>query len=330
MAASEPIVETTDNELLMQFVRHRDERAFCQLVERHAPTVMSVCRQVSRDEQDAEDAFQATLLILAGRAGRLSHVSSLGGWLHQVAYRTAVRSGKRRANRREVHLGDEPELEQSDALQEIHCRELQQVMHQERQQIPSRYRNAIVLCYLQGQTRAQAAEHLDCSEAAVKAALAWGRRQLRFRLLKRGLVLSLALATASKAITATKTNLAPSLIDEAVILWFQRAAAGDPAATLSKSVQDLVRNGATMTASSTTKGLTAASIAAVLIAAPLVLLGQISSGPDRAINEPVGIGPLARQRCLDLRLERTDVPRGGRRHNERRREPKGTPSAVTR
>jgi RNA polymerase sigma factor (sigma-70 family) len=186
----------TDNELLMQFARRRSENAFRQLVERHASLVMGVCRQVSRNEQDAEDAFQATLLILARRAHRLLHVTSLGGWLHRVAYRTSLRTVQQ-ARRQTNRIAVESAMDDAkDPLAEIHVREMQRVLHEELQLLPDRYRSAIVLCDLQGMTRAQAADCLDSTESAVKAALARGRRQLRMRLLRRGFALSVALTVA--------------------------------------------------------------------------------------------------------------------------------------
>jgi len=278
MSVSGDTVETTDNELLMQFVRHRDEHAFRQLVERHAALVMSVCRQMTRDEQDAEDAFQATLLILASRAGRLLQITSLGGWLHRVAYRTALRAGRRRARRRESHLAEEPAMKQSDALQEIHSREVQQVLHEELQQIPIRYRNAIVMCDLEGNTRAQAADQLDCTEPAIKAALARGRRQLRLRLLRRGMALSVAIITAKQAIASAQASVTSRLIDATISSCM--GFSGGANLGWSKSVHSLVQEGElVMMLSSMTKPLSAVSIAAALVAAPLILLAQISAEP---------------------------------------------------
>ena len=121
----------TDNELLMQFVRHRNEEAFRQLVERHAAMVMSVCRQVTRSEQDAEDAFQATWLILAHRADRLIRLTSLGGWLHRVAFHTALRAERKRTKLREGCLIEETVIEQEEVLRQIHVREIQRVLHEE-------------------------------------------------------------------------------------------------------------------------------------------------------------------------------------------------------
>jgi RNA polymerase sigma factor (sigma-70 family) len=195
--------DVTDNELLMQFVRHRDEHAFGQLVGRHAPLVMGICRQISLSEQDAEDAFQATFLILTRRSRRLLHVSSLGGWLHRVAFRTALRTTQREVRRRKHPLTFQPAMnDASDPLNDIHLREMQRVLHEELQRLPTRYRDAIVLCDFEQTTRAQAARCLDCTESAIKAALARGRRQLRMRLLRRGFALSLALTVAQDVLAA--------------------------------------------------------------------------------------------------------------------------------
>ena len=278
MCAPQDTAEPTDNELLMLFALHRDEHAFRQLFERHAALVMSVCRQVAWDEQDAEDAFQATLLILGSRANRLLQVTSLGGWLHRVAYRAALRAARRRGRRREGPLADEPAMKEGDALEEIHSRELQQVLHEELQHLPLRYRNAIVLCDLEGNTRTQAAERLDCTEAAIKAALARGRRQLRLRVLRRGVVLTAALAMANQAVASVRAKLAPQLIDAALRSCVGHAPLSGGTAGCSASVQSLAQEGVAMTLFSVTRPLAVASIAAVLIAAPLILLGQVSPG----------------------------------------------------
>ncbi len=215
----------------MQFVRQRDEMAFRQLVERHATMLMSVCRRISRNEEDAEDAFQATLLILAARAHRLTNVTSLAAWLHRVAYRTSARAARRRARRHESSLQEEPPVATHDALQQIHVRELQQIMHEELQNIPGRYRDAIVLCDLEGHTRAQAADQLDRTESAVKAALARGRRKLRFQLLKRGVAMSVVFATARNACAAHSSS-AEKWIELAVKSCIQQGNSGGAARAL--------------------------------------------------------------------------------------------------
>ena len=114
-----PNDQLTDNELLMRYVRHRDEAAMRILVERHGALVMNVCRQVVQDEHHAEDVFQATFLILARWAKRLLHVSSLAGWLHRVAFRTAVRVAQQQRRRREAALTEEPMVDRDEALANI-------------------------------------------------------------------------------------------------------------------------------------------------------------------------------------------------------------------
>jgi len=275
MSVSPNHLVSTDNELLMQFVRYRDEEAFGQLAERHAALLMSVCRRVTQNEQDAEDAFQATLLILARRADRLMGATSLGGWLHRVAFRAAIRARTKSSCENQPRLVVEPAIDEEDALRDIHVREIQRVLHEELSKIASRYRNAIVLCDLEGKTRLEAAEQLDCTEASVKAALARGRRCLRFRLLKRGTLLSWGMITASKAIASTRVS--PDLLQQTVTLGCQQVSARDLSPNVSDSVQTLVSDGvAAMTHSAIVRFITTICIVGGLIAAPLLLAGQIT------------------------------------------------------
>lgn len=266
---------STDNELLMQFARRKDERAFRQLVERHTAMVMRVCRSTSRNEQDAEDAFQATFLILAGRASKLLRISSVGGWLHRVAYRTALRTRARRRRLRETAIVDEPELGRDSTLEQVQERDLQRVVHEELQRLSQSYRNAIVLCDIEGKSRAQAAAQLECTEQALKGTLARGRRQLRLRMLRRGAVLSWGLALINQAVAASPER-SPAAIESLVAACVQQFE-GVETVGCSASVRSLVQEGATLMTWSTMATPAGVITAAVLLlSVPLVLLGQIS------------------------------------------------------
>ena len=142
--------KATDNELLLLFTRYDDEDAFRAIVERHGGLVMNVCRQVLQHLQEAEDVFQATFLILARKAPRMLQQNSLAGWLHQVAYRAALRASK---NRRRQPQQELPEMDSPlpEAFQEVHLREVQQILHEELQKLKTTYREVIILCDLQGQ-----------------------------------------------------------------------------------------------------------------------------------------------------------------------------------
>ncbi len=177
----------TDAQLLELFTSQRGETAelaFRALVERHGPMVFRVCRGVLRDAHDAHDAFQATFLVLLRRAGSLWVRDSLGPWLHQVAYRTAscARSAAARRRRHELRAVEMTARPPNGVDRD----ELGAVVHQELGQLPQRYREAVVLCLLEGLTPEQAARQLNCPVGTVHSRLARGRSILARRLARHG------------------------------------------------------------------------------------------------------------------------------------------------
>jgi RNA polymerase sigma factor (sigma-70 family) len=178
----------TDRQLLEQFVTRRDEEAFAQLVQRHGPMVLGVCRQILRQEQDAEDAFQATFLVLSRKAGSIRSAEALPNWLYGVANRLAARlkAAASRRQTREVALVDAPTSEPGPggALDD-----LGPILHEEIGRLPDKYRIPFVLCYLEGKTNEEAARELGCPPGTVFSRLARAREGLRARLTRRGLVL---------------------------------------------------------------------------------------------------------------------------------------------
>ncbi|BBO36514.1 sigma-70 family RNA polymerase sigma factor [Lacipirellula parvula] len=205
-AVDAPVVAPTDGEQLMRFQRYRDERAFAQVVETHANMVWSVCSQILRHQQDVEDAFQATFLILARKSRSIRATESAAGWLYRVAYRTALLAHSRHRRRNEAPLlADIPSLD--DQLTDIERNEQALRLLDELNSLPARYQQPLVLCYMEGRTRSEAAEQLGVSTQTIKGLLARGTRLLRSRLLRRGVALSAALgivqSTASSAPAAT-------------------------------------------------------------------------------------------------------------------------------
>jgi RNA polymerase sigma factor (sigma-70 family) len=175
----------SDSELLDCFVKERDSAAFRNLVVRHGPVVLQVCRAVLHDSHEADDAFQATFLVLVRKAPSIQDPESLGGWLRGVAYRTAVRSRCRTARRRVIErtLADKSPSEHSH---EELAPELRQMIREELDRIPDSYRQALTLCYLEGLTHQEAASRLGWPVGTVKARLVRGRRLMRERLDRRG------------------------------------------------------------------------------------------------------------------------------------------------
>jgi RNA polymerase sigma factor (sigma-70 family) len=185
--------ELPDAELLARFARQRDEAAFTALVRRHGPMVLAVCRRVVRDGHAAEDAFQGTFLVLARKADSLAQPELLGNWLYGVAYRTAMKA-RRDAAKRRAHETQAVRAQDVGPSEEIDGQDLRAVVDEEINRLPQRYRVPVVLCYLQGQTNAEAARRLGCSRGTIATLLARARDKLRRRLTQRGIGLSVGVA----------------------------------------------------------------------------------------------------------------------------------------
>jgi RNA polymerase sigma factor (sigma-70 family) len=181
--------ELPDGQLLEGFLARRDEAAFAALVRRHGPMVLGVCRRVLRTEQDAEDAFQATFLVLFRKAGTLLRRETVGAWLYGVAYHTALKARaatlKRRAKEQEAR-----ELPRPDAGTDEAAHDLRPLLDRELSRLPARYREAVILCDLQGVTRRDAARQLEVPVGTLSGRLTTARRLLAGRLARHGLVLS--------------------------------------------------------------------------------------------------------------------------------------------
>jgi RNA polymerase sigma factor (sigma-70 family) len=174
-----------DRELLRSFLEQKDEAAFAALVARHGATVLDVCRAVLRDGPDAEDAFQATFLVLARRASSVRRPESLAGWLHGVAYRLAKKAQVAGARRRAVEARA-PAADSVAAADALPWGEVREALHAELARLPERLRAPLVLCYLEGLTRDEAARRLGVRPSTVKGRLQQSRERLRRRLGRRG------------------------------------------------------------------------------------------------------------------------------------------------
>jgi RNA polymerase sigma factor (sigma-70 family) len=201
----------TDGQLLERFVTSRDEAAFELLVWRHGPMVLSVCRRLLPCAQDAEDAFQAAFFVLARKATSITRREGVGGWLYRVAYRAALRAraGAARLARHEQPAVD---LDTAEAPADVPRSDLRPVLDEEINRLPEKYRLAVVLCYLEGKTNQEAAQHLGCPEGTVASRLARGRERLRTRLTRRGVTLSVAALAAVLSRKAASAAPAPALV----------------------------------------------------------------------------------------------------------------------
>jgi RNA polymerase sigma factor (sigma-70 family) len=180
----------TDGELVKCFVSQGDEAAFAALVRRYGPLVLGVCRRVLRHRQDAEDAFQATFLVLLHKAGSIVRPELVGHWLYGVAYFTAKNAKASTARRRNRERQASEMARAQQFSEEDGLSELRHVLDEELSRLPEKYRVPVVLCELQGKNRKEVARHLGCPEGTVSSRLARARQMLRKRLAKRGLALS--------------------------------------------------------------------------------------------------------------------------------------------
>jgi RNA polymerase sigma factor (sigma-70 family) len=191
----------TDAELLERFLARRGadaEEAFAALVQRHGPTVLGVCQRMLPGSHDAEDAFQATFLVLARRAASIDRRERLASWLYSVAVRIAKdarrRSARLRAAERRLMDLSRPELEQTEDRDDVIP-----LLDEELSRLPGRYQSAILTCELEGKSRREAARELGIPEGTLSTYLARGRKLLRERLSRRGVNLGVGtIATASR------------------------------------------------------------------------------------------------------------------------------------
>jgi RNA polymerase sigma factor (sigma-70 family) len=221
-----------DAELVQRFAAVGDASAFELLVWRHGPMVLGVCRRVLRQEQDAEDAFQAAFLALARKAGSVGRRGSVGGWLYRVAHRIALDARERAARRRHRERAAGRRAEAAgvpDPAAEAGGRELWRVLDDELGRLPERCREAFVLCCLEGRSGPEAARELGCAAKAVESRLARARARLRAGLARRGLLPPAVLTAAALCPATAKAGLPPPLVAAAlrtVALAGGRAATG--------------------------------------------------------------------------------------------------------
>ncbi len=273
---TEKAIRLPDHELLERFVTRHDEDAFAILLRRHGPMVMRVCHRILSNHNDAEDAFQATFLVLCRKASSVRRRESVASWLHGVAYHVAVKARARCACRASHENRVKPRTS-GDLLTEITVREAQEILNRELAQLPEKYRAPLVLCYLEGLTRDEAAQLLGCPLGTVRSRIDRARELLRTRLAKCG-------------ITLGSGSLVSILSDCAAV-----------AAVPSALFQSTVKAAAVVTANGATASVVSAEVAALangavramfmnklkIAVALFVILGVLSSGlfAHRAIGD---------------------------------------------
>jgi RNA polymerase sigma factor (sigma-70 family) len=200
--------------LLHHFLQNADEEAFAVLVRRHGPTVLGVCRRLLGDRHDAEDAFQATFLVLVRKAHSIARRDRLGGWLYGVAFRTAQKARFRRARRRAVERPADDATPEPTAPAPS-ASDWLELLDRELQAVPEKYRLPLLLCELRGVGRRDAARQLGLAEGTLSSRLARGRQLLRQRLTRRGVCLS-ASALLTGLASQAKADFSPALVGPAV------------------------------------------------------------------------------------------------------------------
>ncbi|CAN5383812.1 hypothetical protein BH10PLA2_BH10PLA2_02330 [soil metagenome] len=208
------IDESPDAQLLARFVENRDQSAFAALVRRHGRVVWNVCKQVLGHEHDAEDAFQATFLVLARNAATIRKGTALPSWLYGVAYRIAQHA-RRAALRRQARERKQRIVPKVEPHLDLALSELQRVLAEEVQRLPENLRAPFVLCCLEGKSKPEAATQLGWKEGTVSGRLARARRRMQHRLTRRGLTLS-AVLCASALLADSSFALSTALVSSAI------------------------------------------------------------------------------------------------------------------
>jgi RNA polymerase sigma factor (sigma-70 family) len=278
IAAVRPTDEPSDRELLARFAQQRDEAAFAELLRRHSRMVLQVCRRILHRWHDAEDACQATFLVLAAKAGSLAWQESVANWLYGVA-RNVARRAKAAAASRHRGQGRDPGLRPADPLAEITGRELHAALDEELARLPDKYRAPLVLCYLEGATRDEAARQLGWPLGTLKSRVERGRALLGARLARRGLALSAALSAGLLTANTVAAGAYQGLTRAALLLTAAKAPA---AGTVSASALALAKAALHGMSVVRFKIVTILLAAAVLLGSTGLAAWRVASMPEEA------------------------------------------------
>ncbi len=332
--ASVPInLSATDRDLLLRFGEHQDEAAFAALFQRHGAMVLGTARRIVDSTEDAEDVCQATFLLLAKKATSQRWQPSVANWLYQTTHFLALkaRTGAYRRARRDRRAVSSPS---PNPLAEITGQELLAVLDEELLALPGSLRAPLVVCYLEGATRDEAAQRLGCSLAALKKRLERGRQRLHAALTRRGLGLGAGLIGTLAIRHATGAAQAKMLDADVVRAALSLTAGGSVHAVVPPQVQNLLQGGIGTMSSKTFKTAIALLVGG-LISTAVALAFTAGDGPkddpspkkpaEKAVPVPVPARNVAlRYRfrvgdtyryLVEKRMEaQTDAPGFGR-HN---------------
>jgi RNA polymerase sigma-70 factor (ECF subfamily) len=287
-----------DPELLERFVASGDEDAFTALVERHGAMVLGVCRRVLAKHDGAEDAFQATFLVLARKAAGLAQRDHLASWLYGVAHRAALdaraRALRRRANERRL-----TPMQFAEPHDSFDSNELRGILDEELSRLSDRHRLAIVLCELEGLSRRDAALRLGISEGTLSSRLARAKARLKDRLTRRGLALSTIALASALAHEARAVVVPPTLIDSTTQAAAAMVAGSPLAGVVSTSVTTLAEGVLKTMLIAKMKSVALSFAALALVGTGVIATAQ--SGPDNV--RPADDRLKAVEQKLDKLLE---------------------------
>ncbi|HEY7423541.1 MAG TPA: sigma-70 family RNA polymerase sigma factor [Gemmataceae bacterium] len=286
----------SDAELLERFVRSRDEAAFELLVWRHQRLVLGVCRRVLGNRHDAEDAFQATFLALARKAAAVSRRQAVASWLHTVAYRIALRARAARWKKSDIDLATL--ASPGDAAADAVRRDLASVLDEEVGRLPEKYRVAVVLCYLEGKSYAEAGRQLGLAIGTLAGRLTRARALLRRRLTRRGIDVSGALLITVLCEQASSAAAPAALVKAATLL----AAASSPGVT-SAAVVALAEGALRSLFLGKLKLTVVALLAGFLVAGMGLLIPAALVSPGAVSEAPPLVAPSAAGKAKPVRVD---------------------------
>jgi RNA polymerase sigma factor (sigma-70 family) len=214
LTEGQAVQDLTDGELLERFRVGREETAFALLVQRHGPMVLGVCQRLLANAHIAEDVFQATFLVLVRQAASIRKPDSLASFLHGIARRLAVKARLRSRRIRTLERRSVA-MRATEPWDEMTWQELRSVLDEELEQLPGKYRQALVLCGLEGKTHEQAAREIGCPKSSLSSRLTRAREMLRQRLERRGITVSSAALAA--VLTEKATASVPALLTLATV-----------------------------------------------------------------------------------------------------------------
>lgn len=304
----------SDAALVRLFAQSRDAEVFRELVERHGPLVLAACRRGLHSHADAEDAFQATFLVLARSAGKIRSRQSVASWLYGVATRVCLRMRRDSARRSTELLMDAADTT-ADPLDELLARHDGLVADEELAAMPERLRTPLVLRYLVGKSNAEVAEELGISVAALEGRLKRGKQALRMRLLRRGVTLATMVATL-KATRVAAGNLPGELAESTISL-----AASGGTATISLAASEAgtsthiaLQELSAMSTTGLSMPVVAAAGTLTVVAALVTSQLAFSQGEGQAVNDPFGLDATvarADETGTEVQLQRSDAESRG-------------------